>query len=151
MLFRSKALARKGGVVGIHGAAAIIGKRYRKWIADNREKAAEAAKSTPNMVGYQPKAARPAGDRGEYIERFDKEFSEVWRSRAAWRELPELEPLVPTVGEWLEHVDHVIKLVGVDHVAIGLDLAGARSAVPSNSGGYGDLVAGLKRVTTPTS
>ena len=57
------------------GAAGIIGKRYRKWLAENRERAEEASKATPNMVGYRPKEPRAAGDRGEYIERFDREFS----------------------------------------------------------------------------
>jgi membrane dipeptidase len=143
-----KALARKGGIVGIHGAAMLVGKRYRNWTAEHREKAADAAKSTPNMVGYQPNFPRNPGDRGEYIERFDKEFGDIWRSRAAWKEMTEREPLVPTANEWAEHVDYVIRTVGADHVAIGLDLAGARSAVPMNSGGYGDIVAALRRITT---
>ena len=143
-----KALANKGGVVGIHGAAALVGKRYRKWVAENRERVAEAAKGVPNMVGYKPMFPRNAGDRGEYIERFDKEFGDVWRSRAAWKEIPELEPFVPTADEWAEHIDYVIKSVGADHVGIGLDLAGARSAVPTNAGGYGDILAALRRVTT---
>ena len=146
-----KALAAKGGVVGIHGGAAVIGRRYRKWVAEHPEKAAEAAKAVPNMVGYAPTFPRNAGDHGEYIERFDKEFRDIWNSRADWKEIPELEPLVPTADEWAEHVDHVIKTVGTDHVAIGLDLAGARSAVPPNSGGYGDLVAALRRITTPSN
>ena len=55
---------------------------------------------------------------------------------------------MPTVDEWAEHVDYVIKTVGADHVAIGLDLAGARSAVPPNSGGYGDVVTALRRITS---
>jgi membrane dipeptidase len=146
-----KALASKGGVVGIHGAAGIIGKRYRKWLAENRERAEEASKATPNMVGYRPKEPRAAGDRGEYIERFDREFAEVWRSRASWREIPDLGPFIPNAEEWAEHVDHVIKAIGVDHVAIGLDLAGARSAIPVNSGGYGELAAALKRISTPAN
>src|SRR5436190_11207624 len=36
-----KALAAKGGLVGIHGASAIIGKRYRAWMAANAVKVAE--------------------------------------------------------------------------------------------------------------
>ena len=28
-----KALAAKGGLVGSHGGAAVVGKRYRKWMA----------------------------------------------------------------------------------------------------------------------
>lgn len=144
-----KAMAAKGGLVGIHGGAAVVSKRYRAWRAAHPDKVAEAAKSVPNMIGYRPSIPRAPGDRGEYIERFDKEFGETWRARAAWKEIPELEPLIPDADEWAEHVDYVIKIVGVDHVAIGLDMAGARSGVPKNAGGYGDLVAALRRITTP--
>ncbi len=77
-----KAIAAKGGLVGIHGGAAVVGKRYRKWLADNPEKAAAAAKALPNMLGYKPDFPRPPGDHGEYIQRFDREFGEIWRPRS---------------------------------------------------------------------
>ena len=59
--------------------------------------------------------------------------------------------LIPTADEWAEHVDYVIKTVGVDHVGIGLDMAGGRSAVPRDAGGYGDILAALKKITTPVN
>jgi membrane dipeptidase len=37
---------------------------------------------------------------------------------------------------------------GADHVAIGLDMVGGRSAVPKNASRYTDLVAALNRITT---
>ena len=46
-------------------------------------------------------------------------------------------------------VDYVIKTVGPDHVAIGLDLVGGRSAVPQNAGGYPEIFAVLRKITTP--
>ena len=58
-------------------------------------------------------------------------------------------PLIPTADEWAQHVDYVIKLVGADHVAIGLDMAGGRSSVPRNPAGYGEIVAALNRIRTP--
>jgi membrane dipeptidase len=120
-------------------------------MADHKEQVAEAAKGLPNMLGYQPSFPRPPGDHGEYIERFDKEFREAWLARAKWKEVPELVPLIPAADEWAQHVDYVIKLVGADHVAIGLDMAGARSSVPRNASGYGDIVAALNRITTPAN
>ena len=30
------------------------------------------------------------------------EFGEHWRARGRWKELPELEPLIPTADEWAE-------------------------------------------------
>jgi membrane dipeptidase len=72
-------------------------------------------------------------------------------ARANWKEIPELVPLIPTADDWAEHVNYVIKTVGADHVAIGLDMAGARSSVPKDASGYRDLVAALNRITTPAN
>src|SRR5438105_3825774 len=66
-----KALAAKGGLVGIHGGAAVVGRRYRKWLADNPDKAPHASKAVLEMVGHKPSMARAAGDQGEYIEKRD--------------------------------------------------------------------------------
>ena len=146
-----KLLAGKGGVVGIHGGAAVVGKRYRKWIAEHPDEMKEALKSLPNMLGYEPSQPRKAGDHGEYIAMFDKEFGGAWRERGSWKELSALEPLIPTADEYAEQIDYVIKLVGADHVAIGLDMAGARSGVPRDAGGYGEILAALNRITTPAN
>lgn len=146
-----KLLASKGGVVGIHGGAAVVGKRFRKWAAEHPEEIKKAAAALPNMLGYKPSQPRQPGDRGEYIALFDKEFGETWRARGSWKEIPELDALVPTADEWAEQLDYVIKLVGADHVAIGLDMAGARSGVPRDSGGYGEILAAIRKITTPAN
>jgi membrane dipeptidase len=146
-----KMIAAKGGLVGIHGGAAVVGKRYRKWIAEHPSEMKEAAKGVPNMLGYEPSQPRKAGDHGEYIEHFDHEFGDTWRARGGWKELPALEPLIPTADEYAEQVDYVIRTVGVDHVAIGLDMAGARSGVPRDAGGYGEILAAIKKITTPAN
>ena len=83
-----KLLASKGGVVGIHGGAAVVGKRYRKWVAEHPNEMKEAAKGLPNMLGYEPSQPRKAGDHGEYIAMFDKEFGGAWRAREAGRSCP---------------------------------------------------------------
>lgn len=144
-----KALAGKGGLVGIHGAAVVIGKRYRKWMAENPENAANASKALLGMVGYQPSFARASGDHGEFIARMDQESRDRWRALSEWKEDPQAASVVPTPDEWAEHVDYVIKTVGADHVAIGLDMVPGRSAVPKNASGYSDLVAALNKITTP--
>jgi membrane dipeptidase len=144
-----KALANKGGVVGIHGAAAVVGKRYRQWMAGNPAGAANSGKAVFGMVGYQPTFTRPPGDHGEFIERMDREFRERWMALADWKEDPSALSSLPTADEWAEHVDYVIKLVGADHVAIGLDMVAGRSSVPADPTGYPDLIAALRRITTP--
>ena len=144
-----KAMTAKGGLVGIHGGAAVVGKRYRKWLADNPDKAGNASQAVIGMVGHTPSAGRPAGDHGEYIERMDQEFSEKWRALGEWREDPQAQSAVPTADEWAQQVDYVIKTVGADHVAIGLDMVGGRSAIPQNASGYTEIFAALRRITTP--
>ncbi len=144
-----KALASKGGLVGIHGAAAVVGKRYRQWMAANPAGAANSGKAVFGMVGYQPVFTRPPGDHGEFIERMDREFRERWQALADWKEDPGALAFLPTIDEWAEHVDYIIKLVGADHVAIGLDMVAGRSAVPADPTGYPDLLAALRRITTP--
>jgi membrane dipeptidase len=144
-----KALAAKGGLLGIHGAAAVVGKRYRQWMASNPAGAANSGKAVFGIVGYQPTFTRPPGDHGEFIERMDREFRVRWLALNDWQEDPTALASLPTVDEWAEHVDYVIKLVGADHVAIGLDMVAGRSAVPADPTGYPDLLAALRRITTP--
>jgi membrane dipeptidase len=144
-----KALAAKGGLIGIHGGAAVVSKRYRKWMADNPAAAANAGKAVFGMVGYQPSFTRPPGDHGEFIERMDKEFRERWMALTEWKEDPSATPFLPTAEEWAEHADYIIKLVGPDHVAVGLDMVAGRSSVPADPTNYPDLIAALKKITTP--
>ena len=144
-----KALAAKGGLVGIHGGAAAVGRRYRRWMAENPQGAANAARAVTAMVGFAPSAPRNPGDRGEHIARMDQEFAERWKGLSEWKEDPGAAAVMPTADEWAEQVDYVIKTVGPDHVGLGLDLVAGRSAVPMTPAGYPDLLAALKRVTTP--
>ena len=144
-----KALAAKGGLVGIHGGAAVIGRRYRQWMAADPENAANAARAVLGMVGHQPPTPRAPGDRGEFIAQMDESFREKWRALGEWKERPGAEAVMPLAQEWAEQVDYVIKTVGAEHVGIGLDLVGGRSAIPSEPSGYRELVAALNRITTP--
>lgn len=144
-----KALAAKGGLVGIHGGAAVVGRRYRKWLADNPDKAPNASSAVIGMVGHKPSVPRAAGDHGEYIAQMDQEFLQRWMALGQWREDPSAQATVPTADEWAEQVDYVIKTVGADHVGIGLDMVGGRSSVPQNAGGYAEIFAAVRRVTTP--
>lgn len=144
-----KALAAKGGLVGIHGSGHLISPRYRKWMSEKPENAQHAGRSVFRMVGFVPSAQRPPGDHGEYAARFDEEFRQRWREMTDWKELPEAANALPTADEWAVQVDYVIKTVGADHVAIGLDMIGGRSGAPRDASGYGELVVALNKITTP--
>lgn len=141
-------VANKGGMIGIHGAAGVIGRRYRKWLADNPDKAKDSAAPALAMIAHKASGERPPGDRGEFIAQFDREAEQLWRGLTAWKEFPEAVAFIPTADEWAEHVAHAVKMVGADHVGIGLDMTGGRSGVPANAGGYQDLVRALERITS---
>jgi microsomal dipeptidase-like Zn-dependent dipeptidase len=89
-------------------------------MASNPAGAANSGKAVFGMVGYQPSFTRPPGDHGEFIKRMDLEFRERWLALTAWKEDPSALSSLPAIDEWAAHVDYIIKLVGADHVAIGL-------------------------------
>jgi len=146
------ALAAKGGVMGIHGASGSIGNRYKAWAAANPATAAALGAPVRNLVGYRPSFTHNADidNWGAYIARFDAETRANWLAVfKPFVDDPVAATLVPTADEWAEHVNYVIKLVGPDHVGIGLDMFGGRTGVPSDPTGYPQLVAALNRITTP--
>jgi membrane dipeptidase len=116
-----KALARKGGVLGLHSSGAQISPSYNAWLRGKR------------MPGNRPLPlfTRSADeDYGSYVTQLDAAVKERWLERYAkpWREqVPDEAPL-PTIDEWVDQVDYVINLVGDDHVAMGFDM--------SRGGGY---------------
>ena len=111
----------------------------------------EGRQALPNMLGYQPSQPRRPATTASTSRCSTASSASAWRARGGWKEIPALEPLIPTADEWAEHVDYAIKLVGADHVAIGLDMAGGRSGVPRDAGGYGEILAALRRITTPAN
>ena len=72
----------------------------------------------------------PDEDYGKYIGDLDAAVKERWleRYKLPWSEQVPNEAPLPTIDEWVEQVDYVIKLVGEDHVAMGFDM--------SRGGGY---------------
>src|SRR5713101_583569 len=144
-------LAAKGGVMGIHGGSSAVGVRYKQWVAQNPQRAAQLSKAIGDMVQYRPSFGRTPDDSnyGDFIARFDQESRE--RTRAVfvpYVDPPDAAAAVPTPDEWAQQVDHVISLVGPEHVGIGLDMFGGRSGVPQDASGYPLLVEAVGRVTS---
>jgi membrane dipeptidase len=116
-----KALARKGGVLGLHSSGAQISPTYNAWLRGKR------------MPGNGPLPLlirSPDEDYGTYLNRLDAAVRERWLERYArpWNvQVPDEAPL-PTIEEWVDQVDYVVNLVGEDHVAMGFDM--------SRGGGY---------------
>jgi membrane dipeptidase len=75
---------------------------------------------------------RPPIDHGEYISKLDAELRDEWLNGPAvwyskpWRETLPVGAPAPTIVDYLDTVDYVIKLVGADHVGLGLDLMWGR-------------------------
>jgi hypothetical protein len=66
-----------------------------------------------------------------------------------WHEPPDAAPFVPTVDDWAAHAKRVVRTVGPDHIAIGLDLEAAGAVFPVGASGYLDLLTALARSLSP--
>lgn len=102
-------VAANGGVVMVDFAPGYVSDKNRRWAAD-----AAAEKTRLNSPPY----------RGLYIGQPDKAAA----AYTAWlREHP--EPIV-TLGEVADHIDHVARIAGKDHVGIGSDFDGVGHPLP---------------------
>jgi membrane dipeptidase len=117
-----KALARKGGVIGLHSSGAQISASYSQWVRGRQ------------MPGNRPlpplSLTSPREGYAQYIRELDAAVKERWLERyeKPWAEQVPGEAPGPTLDEWVDQVDYVIQLVGEDHVAMGFD--------QSRGGGY---------------
>lgn len=101
-----KALAAKGGVIQINYNNSFISQAYR-----------DAAKVSPEMNKLEAEIKNQCGD---------NEACSILKTDAASRKLM-LNGKLPKVSweEIVEHINHVVELVGVDHVGLGSDFDGA--------------------------
>lgn len=118
-------LAEKGGVIQINFGSGFL--RADANAASLAEwQAAEAFRKEHGDLGWEdPRTVA---------------FQESWR-----REHP---PIFATVADVADHVDHVVKLVGVDHVGLGSDFDGVGDSLPvglKSVADYPNLVAELLR------
>jgi membrane dipeptidase len=110
-----KLVAANGGVVMINYALNYVSDDYRRWSAD---RAAERTRLN----------APPYG--GLLIGQPDK-------AAAAMAEWEKAHPAPKvTLGQVADHIDHVAKVAGLDHVGIGSDFDGVGNALPE---GLGDV------------
>ena len=103
-----KALARNGGVVGINYFSAFLSKEY--------------ADATEGL--YSQAMAKRDELRKQYPDD-DEAFQKAWR--AYWSELRAQAPEVP-MSVLVDHIDHVVKVAGIDHVGLGSDFDGISAA-----------------------
>ena len=145
-----QALAAKGGMVGIIGAASAISPRYRHWLADHPDEAASHGVAAAGLANFISPMTRAPLDHGEFGAWLDESMRA--RHLAAFATLPGAGQATgpqPTPDEWAAHVAHVSATAGPDHVGLGLDLAAAHHPnVIDSASGYPRLITALRRITS---
>lgn len=116
-----KRLAENGGVIQINFGSTFVDAESRK---KSEEMRAHIGKwMAENNLSYQDSAAQA------YIENYMKE-----------------NPAYSTVKKVADHIDHVVQIAGVDHVAFGSDFDGVGDTLPTglkDASDYPNLIAEL--------
>jgi len=100
-----RALAKKGGVIQVTFCAFFVDQEYKNK-AEANEKILE-----PEMNSIKEKYK-------DNTEAYWNETIALWKKAA---------PPAPQIEKLIDHIDHVVKLVGVDYVGLGSDYDGAGS------------------------
>jgi membrane dipeptidase len=115
-----RAVAKNGGVVQTNFYSAFIDDNYRKAVEAQKQDAEAAVEARVAEL----KAA------GKTVTYLDKD--QVEREWAAKIPRPPLKSLI-------DHIDHIAKVAGVDHVGLGSDFDGVSGALPEGIDSAADL------------
>ena len=115
-----KAVAKNGGVVQVNF--------YNGFIDDNFRKAMEAQKK--NADAARQKFLDDAKSQGRTVT-----YVELDRLEREWlAKIPR-----PPLSALIDHIDHIAKVAGVDHVGLGSDFDGVSGATPTGIDSAADL------------
>lgn len=115
-----EAIAKKGGLIGVHGHGSFLCQKYWDWRRDVHE--------TVSWRTESMEMERGPIDYAEYINKLDTLLHKEWKSGPTtfygtpWKQTFPPGAPVPTIDDYINTVDYLLKLLGDDHVAIGLDL-----------------------------
>jgi membrane dipeptidase len=115
-----RAVAKNGGVVQVNFYSAFVDENYRKASSAQAQDRDDAVKAFDN----QQKAA------GKTVTYLDNDRIE--REWAAKVPRPPLSSLI-------DHIDHIAKVAGIDHVGLGSDFDGVSGATPEGIDSAADL------------
>ncbi len=115
-----RAMAKNGGVVQVNFYSAFVDENYRK-AAEAQAKERDAA--VEEFVAKQ----KAAGKTVTYVDE-----DRIEREWAAKIPRPPLKSLI-------DHIDHVAKVAGIDHVGLGSDFDGVSGATPQGINSAADL------------
>jgi len=115
-----RAVAKNGGVVQVNFFSGFVDEDYRKAAAAQANDKAAAEQAYVDQL-------KAAGKAIDYIEvdRIDRE----WMAKVP---RPPLKSLI-------DHIDHIAKVAGVDHVGLGSDFDGVSGATPQGIDSAADL------------
>jgi membrane dipeptidase len=119
-----RAVAKNGGVVQVNFFSAFVDEKYRQ--------AAEAQKKDQDAALADYMATRTAAGLPVSFVDLDS-ISREWQAK-----IPR-----PPFKSLIDHIDHVAKVAGVDHVGLGSDFDGVSGATPQGI----DSAADLPRIT----
>jgi membrane dipeptidase len=118
-----KALAAKGGLMGVHTMATFLSPAYLNWSRNRRP----SGQPTPQATKMQ---RSPDQDYGAYITALDTRVRQAWREDFGkpWREEVPADVPLPTVNDWAENAAYVVSVAGEDYVGMGTDMMDGRIA-----------------------
>jgi Zn-dependent dipeptidase, microsomal dipeptidase homolog len=114
------AIAKNGGVVQVNFYNAFIDENYRK--------AADAqAKDRDQAVQANAERVKASGKTLTYLD--NDRIEREWAAK-----IPR-----PPLSALIDHIDHIVKVAGIDHVGLGSDFDGVSGATPQGIDSAADL------------
>jgi membrane dipeptidase len=113
-------MAKNRGVVQVNFYSAFIDETYRK-------AEAEQAKDRDAAVKAYTDQLKAAGKTVTYLDR--DRIEREWAAR-----IPR-----PPLSSLIDHIDHIAKVAGIDHVGLGSDFDGVSGATPQGIDSAADL------------
>ncbi|GEA04975.1 hypothetical protein KUL17_38720 [Alteromonas sp. KUL17] len=115
-----KKLGENGGVIMINFGSSFVSKEAGKWRS--------------GLTAARKALVEKEGEESPKLENFEENYRK------------EVPYPYSTLDEVLDHIDHVVKLIGVDHVGIGSDYDGVGDSLPiglKDVASFPNLVQGL--------
>lgn len=100
-----KALAKNGGVIQVTFVSDFVSQEYKE-------------KSDALQKKLEPRKEELKKEFKDDRRGYWRAYMKLWKSQAPQR---------PSMDKFIDHIDHVVKLVGIDHVGLGSDYDGASS------------------------
>ena len=115
-----RAVTKNGGVVQVNFYSGFVDENYRRAMEAQRKDRDAAVKSYIEAMKAEGKAVRYVD-----VDRIERE----WAAK-----IPR-----PPLNSLIDHIDHIAKVAGVDHVGLGSDFDGVSGAMPEGIDSAADL------------